>query len=84
MNKHSDKLQYMIILFGLAFKPSNVVIGALLLGGIAHLMIFQNGYWSDILWMSVILNVGVPIAVYKCLKMGKKRKKSIRLSSRDL
>jgi hypothetical protein len=55
-------------------KTSDLLIGAVFLGGIAHLMIFMNGHWNVVLWMSVILNVGVPIAIYKYLKMGKKRR----------
>ena len=63
---------------------SNVLIGAVLLGSIAHLMIFMNGYWSDVLWMSAILNVGIPVAIYKYLKMGKKKRRAIRLPPQEL
>ncbi len=65
-------------------QESNVLIGAVLLGSIAHLMIFMNGYWSDVLWMSVILNVGIPIAIYKYLKMGKKKRQVIRVSPKEI
>jgi len=64
----------MIIIFELVFKTSNVLIGTIFLGIIAHLMLFQNGYWNDAFWMSAILTVGVPLTIYKYLKMGKKRK----------
>ena len=65
-------------------QESNVLIGAVLLGSIAHLMIFMNGYWSDVLVMSIILNVGIPIAIYKYLKMGKKKKGVSRLPPKEL
>jgi hypothetical protein len=59
-------------------------MGAILLGGIAHLMIFQNGYWNDALWISAILTVGVPIAIYKYLQTGKRKKRSTRLTPKEL
>jgi hypothetical protein len=64
-------------------KTSDLLIGAVFLGGIVHLMIFMNGYWNDGMWMSVILNVGVPIAIYKYLKTDKK-KRVTKLSAREL
>ncbi len=65
-------------------QKSNVLIGAVLLGSVAHLMIFMNGYWSDVLGMSIILNVGIPVAIYKYLKMGKKKRRAIRLPPQEL
>jgi len=70
------------IIFELVFKTSNVLIATIVLGSIVHLMIFQNGYWNDAFWMSAILIVGVPITIYKYLKMGKKRK-STRVPPRE-
>jgi len=64
----------MAILFGLKLKTSDFLVAAVLLGCIAHLMIFMNGYWNDMLWMSVIITVGVPVAISKYLKTGTKRK----------
>ena len=64
-------------------KTSDLLIGVVFLGGIAHLMIFMNGHWNVILSMSVILNVGVPIAIYKYVKMGKKKKQATRLPPRE-
>ena len=61
-------------------KTSDLLIGVVFLGGIAHLMIFQNGYWSDVLWLSVVLNVGIPIVIYKYLKISAQKKQSKRLS----
>jgi len=65
-------------------KTSDILIGAVLLGGIAHFMIFMNGYWNEVLWMSVILNVVVPITIYKYLKTGKKKKWATRLPPKEL
>ncbi len=65
----------------LAFETSNILIGAVLLGGIAHLMIFMNGYWNDVLWMSVVLNVFIPIVIQRYLK-NCEQKKQIRRSSK--
>ncbi len=65
-------------------QKSNVLIGAVLLGSVAHLMIFMNGYWSDVLGMSIILNVGIPVVIYKYLKMGKKKRRAIRLPPQEL
>ncbi len=64
----------MAILFGLNLKISDLLVGAVLLGCIAHVMIFMNGYWNDMLWMSVIITVGVPVAISKYLKTVTKRK----------
>ncbi len=65
----------MAILFGLDLKTSDFLVAAVLLGCIAHVMIFMNGYWNDMLWMSVIITVGVPVAIHKCLKTSTKRKR---------
>jgi len=72
----------LIIIIELIFKTSNVLMGTIFLGSIAHLMIFQNGYWNDAFWMSAILTVGGPITIYKYLKIGKKRK-STRVPPRE-
>ena len=63
---------------------SNVLIMAVLFGSVVHLLIFMNGYWSDVLWMSIILNVGIPVAIYKYLKMGKKKRRVIRLPPKEI
>ena len=68
----------------MTLKTSDLLIGAILLGGIAHVMIFINGYWNDILWLSVILTVGIPIATHKYLKTGEKKKRSTRLPPKEL
>jgi len=68
----------------MSLKISDLLKGAILLGGVAHVMIFMNGYWNDALWMSVILNVGIPIVIYKYLKVGNKKKITIRSPPKEL
>jgi len=65
-------------------KTSDLLIGTVLLGGIAHLMILMNGYWDDVLWLSVILTVSVPIVIHKYLKKDKKYKRSSRLPPKEI
>lgn len=68
-----------LILIGNYFKmnitASNVLIFAMLLGGVAHLMIFQNGYWNDMMWMTSIMSVGIPAILYRELKHPKRRRR---------
>ena len=59
-------------------------MGAILLGGIVHLMIFQNGYWNDMFWLSAILTVGGPIVIHKYLNMGKRKKRVTRLTTQEI
>jgi len=68
----------------MSLKISDLLKGVILLGGVAHVMIFMNGYWNDALWMSVILNVGIPIVIYKYLKIGNKKKITIRSPPKEL
>jgi hypothetical protein len=52
----------------------NALIFAMLLGGIAHLMLFQNGYWNDAMWMTSIMSVGIPAILYNNMKKQQSRK----------
>ena len=56
-------------------KPSNFLIFALLLGGAGHVMIIQNGNWNDAMWISIVLSLFIPIAVYRYLKISEQKKK---------
>ncbi len=56
-------------------KPSNILIFALLIGGVGHVMIIQNGYWNYAMWISVILSVIIPKVVYRYLKIDEQKKK---------
>ena len=50
---------------------SNILVGISLLGGIAHVMVFMNGYWNDIFWMTSIMIVIPPLVIRQSVK-GKK------------
>lgn len=52
-------------------KESNILAGISLLGGVAHVMLFMNGYWNDIFWMTSIMIVIIPLVIRKTVK-GKK------------
>jgi len=56
------------------FKPTNILVFVVLLGGAGHLMIFQNGYWNDLMWLSAILCVCIPVVLYRYMKSHKKPK----------
>ena len=47
----------------------------MLIGGIAHLMIFENGYWSDMMWMTSIMSVGIPAILYRNAKNPKRNRR---------
>jgi DMSO/TMAO reductase YedYZ heme-binding membrane subunit len=51
------------------FNPKNILVFAVLLGGIAHVMIFQDGYWNNFMWISAALCVIIPVTIYKYLKI---------------
>ena len=53
----------------------NILIFAMLLGGVAHLMIFQNGYWSEAMWMTSIMSVAIPAILYREMKNPKRRRR---------
>jgi len=59
----------------LDLKPSNVLVFALLLGGAAHVMIVQDGYWNDVMWISIVLSVVIPVGVYRFMKTSEQKKK---------
>jgi hypothetical protein len=53
----------------------NILTGIALLGAIAHVMIFMNGFWNDVFFLSAILVVSIPVIVSKYLKTGKKSRR---------
>ena len=65
-------------------QTSNVLKGAVLIGCIAHIMIFMNGYWSDLFWMTAILCVGIPIAIHKFSNTGKRTRRKTRMPPKEL
>ena len=55
------------------FNPKNILIFAVLLGGVAHVMLFQDGYWNNFMWISAALTVIIPVMVYKYLKINQRK-----------
>jgi len=64
----------------MTINTAQMLKGIVLLGCIAHVMIYFNGFWNDALWMSAMLVVAVPIVIYKYVSKPKKMKRSDRLS----
>jgi len=62
------------------FTTPDILKGIMLLGCIAHVMIYYNGLWNDVFWLSALLVVAIPVIIYKKLKISKKTKRSSRLS----
>ena len=58
----------------LEITPSNVFTMVILLGSVAHLMIFMNGYWNDLFWFSAIITLGIPVLIQKYVNSAKKQK----------
>jgi hypothetical protein len=54
---------------------SNILTGVVLLGAIAHVMIFMNGFWNNAFFLSAILVVAIPAVISKYLKTGKKSRR---------
>ena len=59
----------------LEITPANIFTMVILLGSVAHLMIFMNGYWNDLLWFSAIITLGIPILIQKYLNSVKRQKR---------
>ena len=57
------------------FDPKNILIFVMLLSGIAHIMLFQDGYWNNFMWISAALSVIIPIVAYKYLKISQRAKR---------
>jgi hypothetical protein len=56
----------------------------MLLGGVAHVMIFQDGYWNNFMWISAALSVIVPVIIYKYLKIYKQKNSKRRKQYADI
>ena len=63
--------------FRMNLTPSQILIGAVLLGGIAHVMVFFNGLWNANLWVTAALTVIIPVVIYKYMQKPRKRKRVI-------
>jgi len=56
------------------FKASNFLVFAVLLGGAGHVMVFQDGYWNDFMWMTAALSIIIPVLLYKYVKISEKKR----------
>jgi len=69
--------RYLLSILSLSvdFNPKNIIIFAILLGGVAHVMLFQDGYWHDFMWISASLTIIVPVLAYRYMKISKQKRK---------
>ena len=70
---------------------SNALIGISLIGGIAHLMVYMNGFWSNPLLITAIGTVLIPLIIKKQMAFKKKNrfriansKKKAKIEQNDL
>ena len=56
------------------FKPSNIMAFVALLSAAAHLMIFQDGMWQDMMWLTAMMSIGIPLAMYRYMKIKETKK----------
>ena len=56
-------------------QPSRVLIFGLLLTGVGHVMIIQNGFWNNLILLITIPSVVIIVTLYQYLKNNEKRKK---------
>jgi len=64
----------------MTFTTPDILKGIVLLGCIAHVMIYFNGFWNDALWVSAMLVVAIPAVIYKFLSKGPKKRRSSRMT----
>jgi len=67
-------LLLIVLLIRLDFKPSNILAFVVLLSAAAHVMIFQDGLWQDVMWLSAIVSVGIPLVLYRYMKIKESKK----------
>ena len=67
-------LLLIVLLIRLDFKPSNILAFVVLLSAAAHVMIFQNGLWQNVMWLSAIVSVGIPLVLYRNMKIKESKK----------
>jgi DMSO/TMAO reductase YedYZ heme-binding membrane subunit len=53
----------------LDITPKNVLVFAVLLGGVAHIILFQDGYWHPFMWFSAALTVVIPVITHEYMKV---------------
>ena len=63
-----------VLLIRLDFKPSNIMAFVVLLSAAAHVMIFQDGLWQDVMWLTAMVSVGIPLVMYRYMKTKETKK----------
>ena len=70
---------------------SNALIGISLIGGIAHVMLYMNGFWYDPFWITGIGIVFIPLLIKKrlrgrkiSLRKSRKTKKNSQIEQNNL
>ncbi len=58
----------------MSINTPDILKGIVLLAGVAHVMLYFDGYWHDVFWLTAILSVGIPLIIYKKTPKPKKRK----------
>ena len=59
--------------------PSNVLIFGLLIIGVAHIMIIQNGHWDHSILLITFSSVIILITVHRHMKINEKKNKVRRI-----
>jgi len=67
-------LLLIVLLIRLDFKPSNIMAFVVLLSAAAHVMIFQDGLWQDVMWLTAMVSVGIPLVMYRYMKTKETKK----------
>jgi len=67
-------LLLIVLLFRMDFKPSNIMAFVVLLSAAAHVMIFQDGMWQDVMWLTAMMSIGIPLAMYRYFKIKETKK----------
>ena len=66
------------------FSSKNISIFTLLLGGIAHIMLFQDGYWNNYMWITAAMCIIMPLFLYKIFNNSKRIKEKRRKAVADI
>ena len=69
-----------LIKFEVPLTTPDILKGIVLLGFVAHVMLYFDGYWHEVFYLTAILTVAIPALIYKYLPNSKKRKQQKRLS----
>lgn len=60
-------------------KPFNILVFGLLIIGVGHLMIIQNGHWDNSILLITLSSVVILITIYRHMKNNEKKNKARRI-----